>query len=350
MKISVIMPVYNSSKHLDKCISSVINQTFTDWELIMIDDGSTDKSLEILEKYRTNNKKLRIVSGVNCGCGGALNKGLNLAEGEFIAFVDGDDYMMPTMLQTLYENMITSDSDIVRCSSSSLFLGKIIGPALNDCTCSYKNKTEIYPKEDKSFVFNETACYWNKLYKRELFDNIRFPERTNWEDLAVIRPVLAASNKILYLRNKEYMYRANFSGVTAEGFKTPTEKVLDIFKVCDLMADNFKKMGTYDYFKEEILTHQIFSCMLRVQNAGLWFKLKTQDRIELTNILVNLIEIKYGDWLENPSYVAFKKSNIISGMSMDYIEMDLLDESLRKETSEKFLEQKVLHLFNKQTY
>jgi len=113
VKISVIMPIYNSEKYLKEAIDSVLNQSFKDFELICINDGSTDNSPEILENYRKKDKRIKIINQKNQGLSAARNKGLKNSEGEFIFFIDSDDYIAKNTLKKLYQNARINDSDIV---------------------------------------------------------------------------------------------------------------------------------------------------------------------------------------------------------------------------------------------
>ena len=113
--ISVIIPVYNAEQYIKRCLNSVLNQTFNDYEIIMVNDGSTDGSLEILKKYESQNSKLKVITQKNLKAAAARNSGLKYASGEYIAFIDADDYVHNDYLRILYENMVHFKADVSTC-------------------------------------------------------------------------------------------------------------------------------------------------------------------------------------------------------------------------------------------
>lgn len=251
------------------------------------------------------------------------------------------------MMEFLYNHAINNNADIVRCGNRTMF-GPLNFGGINSNGYKCGSGTIINPKEIKDYVFKETISPCNKLIRRELIDDLRFPEKTKWEDIAVIRPVLAHDDKIVHLNEQKYIYNMHLFNTTMKDFIIPIIHVLDIFKTCDAMENNFKKINLYELYKESIRMRQIFSCMLRVDNAGLWFKLEKENRIELANALVNLIELKYGEWQNNPFYLRFKNNNFFFRYTMDYIEQKVLDESLQLETSEGKVYTKIHSIFEKQ--
>lgn len=333
-KVSVIVPVYNTEKYLKRCIGSILNQTFKDTEIILVNDGSTDNSLNVLLEYeKLYLGKVKVLTGPNNGVSDARNKGLDISKGEYVLFIDSDDCIKEDMIELLYNKAIINDADIVRCANETYFENIYIGKSNVECY-PIDNGTILNPIEEKEYVFKEIPNVWNKLIRKSLFENIRFRENMKWEDGPVIRPITALAKKIVYLKDAKYKYMASFKNTTLSDFFNPNVKVLDVFQGMDDLEENFKKINLYDEFKDIILTDQIFSVLLRVQNAGLWFKLSNDDRKMLTNSLVNLIEIKYGDWVDNASYLDFKHRHSFFKLTMDYIEKYVLSEKLRQETDE----------------
>ena len=188
---------------------------------------------------------------------------------------------------------------------------------------------------------------WNKLIRKDLFDDIRFREHLKWEDGPVIRAITAKANKIVFLYDRMYMYRINLNNTTIRDFFYPTEKKLDVFTGLDDLKYNFKKIGLYSEFEQIIHDDAVIASLLRVKNAGLWFKLPKEDRIKLTNALVNIIEVKYGDWKNNTPYLNYKNRDKIFNATMTYIEDKVLDSSLRKETNLEKIYSNVNHIFGK---
>ncbi len=204
--ISVIVPIYNVESYLEKCINSIVNQTYTNLEIILIDDGSTDNSGIICDKYKKQDKRIIVIHQNNKGLSSARNKGLDIAKGELITFVDGDDYIELTMIEELNNNMNKYNSDIAMCDFNYCKNDNIINN-------KYEGKKESCVTDDKEkycIIQNELGSIivyaWNKLYKKEIFDGIRYPEGKIYEDSFVLCDVLNKAKSISYLLKPLYNY------------------------------------------------------------------------------------------------------------------------------------------------
>lgn len=174
IKVSVIIPIYNASDYLRPAIDSVIYQTLAEIEIICVDDGSTDSSLEILKEYQKNDDRVRIVTEVNAGPGLARNNGLNRARGEYIAFLDADDFFEPNFLETLYERAKRDDLDIV-ISGYDIYNSKRAAFAKadeGDHIDIFANDVVTSKNEHPDFILaSSTGSAWNKIYRRSFIDN-----------------------------------------------------------------------------------------------------------------------------------------------------------------------------------
>lgn len=207
-KISIIVPVYNVEVYLSNCIDSILNQTFRNFELILVNDGSTDKSLDICKHYKNIDDRICIIDKKNGGISSARNAGLDIAKGEYIGFVDSDDYIHPQMYEILYKQIIKNKADISMCGFKKIskfnkkeLLGKFI---LNQ-------EVEISNNEEAVFKLgeNDSVTYvvaWNKLYKKSLFNNIRFKEGIIHEDEYIIHRLLYQANNLVYIKENLYFY------------------------------------------------------------------------------------------------------------------------------------------------
>ena len=209
--ISVIVPIYNVEKYLEKCIDSIINQTYKNLEIILIDDGSTDKSGNICDKYKKYDSRIVVIHENNCGLSYARNKGLDLAKGQLISFVDSDDSLELNMLEVLMNNMYKYDSDISICNYFYIKDNDkkicVNNSNLKDFSSFGREKFDNIYNEYKSLA----VVVWNKLYKREIFDEIRFPNGKIYEDAFVICDILDNSKRVSYTLKPlyNYVYRAN---------------------------------------------------------------------------------------------------------------------------------------------
>ena len=215
--ISVVVPVYNTSDFLKDCLESLLAQTYTDFEVICVNDGSTDSSLNILKEYQQKDSRIKILNQANQGLSMARNNGFKLAKGEYISFLDSDDWVTQDYLQKLYEALINTNSDIA-CSS---ILRK--GKASERYRVLYKEE-KIYTSLQEKFDICRipVCCYvWNKLYKRSLIENFPFSAGMYFEDVLWTPYVLAKSASVVTVPNATYYYRANANSIVK---KTPSEK------------------------------------------------------------------------------------------------------------------------------
>lgn len=241
MKVSIIIPVYNVEKYLEKCLDSVINQTYKQIEIIIINDGSNDATLDIIKKYSKENKKIKYISQKNSGQSIARNKGLSIATGDYIMFVDGDDYIDESMVEELIKPCL-EDKEI-EISFCDYYLDNE-GEKIFDYVIKEKN---IILK--KAFVLSAPSpCL--KLFKREILENFKFPENIIYEDLASIPILLAKSNKIFYVRKHLYYYRQH-SNSTTRNMKYNSKK-MDIIKASQTLIDSFKADKKLKEYKQEI--------------------------------------------------------------------------------------------------
>ena len=206
--ISIVVPIYNMEKYLDKCINSIINQTYKNIEIILVDDGSTDKSSKIINKYKKLDKRIKAYYKKNGGLSDARNYGIDKATGEYIGFIDSDDYIEKNMYETLYNNIIKYNADI-----------SVVGFNVVYESTDIKNRVEYQEVTDKLEIYNRKEAFdllfdankfgnfaWNKLYKKELFKNIKYPLCKKMEDLGTTYKLVEISNKIVYEPLKLYNY------------------------------------------------------------------------------------------------------------------------------------------------
>ncbi len=201
--ISIIVPIYNVEAYLEKCIDSIIAQDYTPLEIILVDDGATDRSGEICDKYAKRYENITVLHKKNGGLSSARNAGMGLMQGEYISFVDSDDYIAPDMISTLYTDLTQNNADISCITFLNIF---------PDRTVKNTNLTEkiILSKKEalECFLFNDylTPCACGKLYKRELWNNIKFPDGRLFEDQLTIYKILDLAEKVVFNPDPKYFY------------------------------------------------------------------------------------------------------------------------------------------------
>lgn len=253
-KVSVIIPVYNVEAYLRQCLDSVISQTLDDIEVICINDGSTDNSLDILNEYSQKYDNFKVFSQKNSGQGSARNRGIEEACGDYIFFQDADDYIIHDALEKLYENAISNDSDIVfykfaRFDNQGKINYKRPGfnfkKELGDV--DFSNFTFDYTSI-KGHVLNSSFAPWCKLHKKSFlkrFDDFIFPQSIAYEDMIFHVKEILRANKISFVDEFLYYYRDNPSSTVniTHGF--------DIFRMVDMVEDFLKTENLINEFEEE---------------------------------------------------------------------------------------------------
>ena len=234
-KISVIVPVYNVENYLKESLNSLLKQTFKDFEIICINDGSTDNSQEILEQFSKIDKRVKLINKTNEGCGSARNKGLSLANGEYVYFFDPDDYIREDTLERLYTNAKNNDSDMVISQIAWVREGEPVNYNIpgfdfeNIFTdVDYEDFTFNY-EDIKEYVLNSYYAPWTKLYKRDFIskNNFKFHEKLAYDDVPFHVETIIKAEKISFIPEAFYHYR--ISNPTSVN-KIPSNTV-DIFRI-----------------------------------------------------------------------------------------------------------------------
>ncbi|MGN0335851.1 MAG: glycosyltransferase family 2 protein [Lachnospiraceae bacterium] len=223
--ISVIIPVYKVENYLERCVQSVLAQTYENTEILLIDDGSPDRCPKMCDDYAGRYEKIRVFHQENRGLSGARNTGIRHAKGEYLAFVDSDDLLSPYYLESLYHALISTCSDLSQCRWEYVHGNEILE--------SYNAQAEITcysGREMLSRLYIQTGAYyvvaWNKLYKKELFEEIRYPEGKIHEDEATTYRIFDKVRRAAVVDNALYGYFVgmNSTSITRNSF---SKKKLD---------------------------------------------------------------------------------------------------------------------------
>ena len=292
-KVSVIVPIYNVEKYLEKCINSLLSQTLEDIQIILVNDGSKDNSGNIAKEYeKNNNDRVIYVEKENGGLSDARNYGLKYATGDFIAFLDSDDYIEKNAYEEMYNKAIEENADYVECDFIWEFPNKI----RVDKQYPYKNKKEML-----SFV---RVVAWNKLIKRQLItdNNLEFPKGLRYEDVEFTYKLIPFVNKFAYV-NKPFIHYVQREGSIAN---VQNERTAEIFTVLDNVIEFYKKNNIYEKYRDELeynyaryLLCSSLKRMCKIKDKSIREKLLTESWERLNS--------NFPNWKEN---VILKTVNI----------------------------------------
>jgi glycosyltransferase involved in cell wall biosynthesis len=266
-EISIIVPIYNVENYLYKCINSILTQTFTDFELILVNDGSPDNCGEICNEYAMRDPRIKVIHKENKGLSSARNAGIRSATGKYIGFIDSDDYIGNNMYEILYENAEQFSSDIVVCDVIEVYENKDIDLKHHN-TPGYRVEhftnievlNQLYLSNDNSLnPMGRGSERWiyavNKLYKKSLFDSLEYSEGRIYEDEFIIHKVYFNSKKVTSLTAKLYYYVQRENSIMNSPYSI--RKFDRVYALKD-RADFFKKM------RHTNLHEKAFKCYLEV--------------------------------------------------------------------------------------
>ena len=248
-KISVVIPVYNVEKYVGKCLSSLLEQTYRDFEVIAVNDGSTDSSPEILRHFEARDSRVHVIDQSNGGMSQARNTGMEVASGEYIAFVDSDDFVASTYLEELYDACIQNDADISCCYYYYHYVE-------NDFMFEYPfrckgifNRTQAMDKLLRDVQIQ--SLVWNKLYRRSLFTDYRitFPTMC-FEDMAVAHRIFQNASRVVVLDRPLYYYNQHSLSTLAT---INANKINDFIRAIAIVRVSLEKNGLYEKYKKSYL-------------------------------------------------------------------------------------------------
>ena len=331
--ISVIIPVYNVEKYLKKCLDSVINQTYKNLEIILVDDGSSDKSGLICDEYAKLDKRIKVLHKKNGGLSSARNTGLDIAKGKYISFIDSDDFVSIYMYEIMYKEIIKNNRDIV-IARHIYFKNKepIFKDNRNIYSISYYNNKDAICellKLDNRLIEDYAWC---KLYKKSLFKTIRFPINRVYEDIGTTYKLLDKSKKIVKLNCYLYAYYNNKYSITnINNIKSINDRIYLIDERYNYLIKKYKDLkefiilnryillldilirSTYSINKKDFYNLNIYNILKNNKNIILKYNLPKKYYIEIKLLFLNknlfrILNIIYNKL--NKIMLIFKERNI----------------------------------------
>jgi len=295
-KVSIIVPVYNTEKYLEKCLNSLVNQSIVDIEIIIVNDGSTDNSEKIINNFKSNYpNKIIYLKKENGGLSDARNFAIPHISSEYIGFVDSDDYVELDMFEKLYNLAIEKNLDLVECNFN----------------WEYPNKTKIdyginYLEKNDFFLLGRVMVC-NKLFKASIIKekNITFPKSLNYEDIEFFYTLMPYINNYYLLNDTLYHYMQRDNSI----INNQNEKTADIFIILNNIINFYKKNNLFDMYKNELeylfirfLLGSSFLRIIKIKNKKL--------RKELLNKTISELYLTFPHWKNNKLLKIKSKKNM----------------------------------------
>ena len=285
-KVSLIITSYNQEEKIKRCIDSILNDKLKEKEIIIINDGSTDKTLDILKTYENKYKNIKIINQKNKGQALARNIGLKESTGEYISFIDSDDFVEKNYIYNLYKSAIDNNSDYVYCDYYEY--------------SNNKNKyiSSTYTDNPKKVKIIENFAPWGKLISHELINNIdfKFPDLKMCEDIAVI-PILAVNSKNAY-HIKEGLYYYNLDSNSLTRIKEYDDKLLEIMKIPDILYNYFKDNNLLEEYRDELK----YTFVQNILKYGVLNLAKHKESLKYIKELRKCIKSKFSNLLSCKYY------------------------------------------------
>jgi glycosyltransferase involved in cell wall biosynthesis len=357
VNVSIIVPVYNVEKYLEKCLESIINQTLKNLEIICVNDGSTDNSLQILEDYAKKDQRIKIINKKNRGSGAAKNTGMKNASGEYIGFVDSDDWVDLAMFEKLYDRAKSQKSDMVMCPIyiyDNVNQGSEYDLSYFNLDCFNEDFDDAFDyTKTKEFFFKISVTPTNKIYRTKFLHDIcaKFPEGLIFEDNPFFYKTFLNARNVSLIRDFLYFYRVNRSNSV---MSKADKKYFDVVKIQNISRTIFLSDPKFNEFKVDLLNYQIGSIFNRYEQVSEDYKKEFFELIktDFHNIKLENYEFeqlnqarknKYQNVINSSSYREFELLEKIKSLESTYhndlrIHKQILDK--QKQDYEKLLESK----------
>lgn len=303
MKVSIIVPVYNTEKYLRRCLDSLVNQTLKDIEIIIIDDKSPDNSILIIKEYENKYDNIKVIHNkTNKGIGYNRNLGIKKASGKYIMFIDSDDYVDITLCEKLYNKAINEKLDLVLCNYHKMLEkedGMLEEIKADFIISDFKNTSF---SKSPNLLLEVNLAPWNKLYKKELLNDNLFPENLKYEDAIVVVKSLIKANKIGIVNEKLNYYLVRNKSETT----VMDKRVFDILKITKMIVDEFKKTSYYEDIKiyvEAWCIRNLFRYTIQQKNQK-----DKKLAYKFINEVFLLLNLEFPNWKNNNIW---KKRNLL---------------------------------------
>ena len=302
VEISVILPVYNSEEYLEECLNALVNQTFEDIEILCINDGSKDNSLDILKDFEKKDKRVKVFDQENVGVARTRNNALKKVNGNYVYFMDSDDYLELDALEKLYNNVTNNDSDFCLFRTYAVDKNQV-RRELGAFNLDQKfqdvdfNNFTFNCLDVKEYVLNDLFAPWFKLYKKEFLfsdEDFVFPETASYSDTPFHVKTMLKASKISFVPEFLYNYRFNPNSLVHN-----TSNTNYIFTIIDIIEDYLKKNDFFDTFKDEFYAFKITKLVFYAGfSDSEEYYLKAKEELEPLKGFADKVEPRYAEKMD----------------------------------------------------
>lgn len=291
-RISVIVPVYNAEKYIGRCVESILNQTYSNIELILVNDGSNDKSLELLREYEQIDSRVVLVDKPNSGVADARNAGIEISTGEYIGFVDADDYIEPEMYEILHKAIVDESADIVCCGYKQQYKDfyYLLATESKKVLNGVENILSYYLRQDIRSGIGDGN--WNKLFKRESIDSIRYKKYANGEDIEFQYNVFKNSNRMVCIQDILYCYVMNDNSAANSEFSIKKNSII--------MVSDYILNDVIEYYNEKKAEAYAFNLTWKLSLLqNIYQSRKTVDSMKMKAVIVESLKKNKNYYMNN---------------------------------------------------
>lgn len=300
-KISVIVPVYNVEQYLERCVDSIINQTYTNLEIILVNDGSTDNSGKLCDELAKKDERIRVIHKGNGGLSDARNRGIDEAESDLVGFIDSDDYIDSDMYEVLLKNLNNTDADLSMCALYDVYNNTPEAQVTNKETWELSSEQAIKMVMEAK-ILSVTAV--NKLYRKSLFTDLKFEVGKIAEDAFIMIKLLDKCEKIVATNEKKYYYVHRENSITTQKFSTKFLNVIEAYEQnSNIISEKYPKLKDVAQTRMNWAYFYVLDRLLLDDNYN--------DK-ELENKLISYLKNHRKDILNDPLFTKGRKIGFIA--------------------------------------
>ena len=300
-KISVIVPVYNVEQYLERCVDSIINQTYTNLEIILVNDGSTDNSGKLCDELAKKDERIRVIHKENGGLSDARNRGIEEAESDLVGFIDSDDYIDNDMYEILLKNLNNTDADLSMCALYDVYNNTPEAQVTNKETWKLSSEQAIKMVMEAK-ILSVTAV--NKLYRKSLFTDLKFEVGKIAEDAFIMIKLLDKCEKIVATNEKKYYYVHRENSITTQKFSTKFLNVIEAYEQnSNIILEKYPKLKDVAQTRMNWAYFYVLDRLLLDDNYN--------DK-ELENKLISYLKNHRKDILNDPLFTKGRKIGFIA--------------------------------------